>query len=95
VNPDIAEPERAAPNIWDTTPGYGYHWWAVGPLPEGVNNGAFTALGGYGQFIFINPTEHVVVVIQSAWRQLHDSDAVADTVALLRAVMRALRPAPA
>jgi CubicO group peptidase (beta-lactamase class C family) len=64
-------------------------------LPGGVNNGAFTALGGYGQFIFVNPTERVVVAIQSAWRQLQDSDAVVDTVALLRAAMRALRPDPA
>ena len=23
--------------------GYGYHWWAVPPLPSGVNNGAFSA----------------------------------------------------
>ena len=63
-------------------------------MPGGVNNGAFTALGGYGQFIFINPTEQVVVAIQSAWRQLSDSDAMAETVELLRAVMRALRPDP-
>ena len=50
-----------------------------------MNNGAFTALGGYGQFIFVNPTEQVVVAIQSAWRQLLDSNAVVETVALLRA----------
>ena len=74
--------------------GYGYQWWAVATLPGGVNNRAFTALGGYGQFIFVNPTEQVVVAIQSAWLQLHDSDAMAETVALLRAVMRALRPDP-
>jgi CubicO group peptidase (beta-lactamase class C family) len=82
---------RLAPGA---TGGYGYQWWAVAPLPGGVNNGAFTALGGHGQFIFINPVEHVVVAIQSAWRQLHDSAATAETVALLRAVMRALRPDP-
>ncbi len=80
---------RLAPGA---TGGYGYHWWSVAPLPGGVNNGAFTALGAHGQFIFVNPTEQVVVAIQSAWRQLHDSDAMTETVALLRAVMRALRP---
>ena len=60
-----------------------------------MNNGAFTALGGYGQFIFVNPTEQVVVAIQSAWRQSHDPDAEAETVALLRAAVRALRPGAA
>jgi hypothetical protein len=64
-------------------------------LPGGVNNGAFTALGALGEFIFINPTEQVVIAIQSAWRQSHDIDAQVETIALLRAAVRALRPDPA
>jgi CubicO group peptidase (beta-lactamase class C family) len=97
---DLAgQPDSAATGFGRLAPGdpggYGYHWWAVAPLPGGVNNGAFTALGGHGQFIFVNPTEQVVVAIQSAWRQLHDSDAMVETVALLRAAVRALRPNPA
>jgi CubicO group peptidase (beta-lactamase class C family) len=96
---DLAgQPDSAATAFGRLAPGdpggYGYHWWAVAPLPGGANNGAFTALGGYGQFIFVNPTEQVVVAIQSAWRQLLDSDAVVETVALLRAAVRALRPDP-
>jgi CubicO group peptidase (beta-lactamase class C family) len=75
--------------------GYGYHWWAAAPLPGGVNNGAFSANGAFGQYIFVNPTEQVVVAIQSAWRQSHDSDAEVETVALLRAAVPALRPDPA
>ena len=72
-----------------------HHWWAVPPLPGGVNNGAFSANGAFGQFILVNPTEQVVAAIQSAWRQSHDSDAEVETVALLRAAVRALRPDPA
>jgi CubicO group peptidase (beta-lactamase class C family) len=72
--------------------GYGYHWWAVPPLPGGVNNGAFSANGAFGQYIFVNPAEQVVAAIQSAWRQPDDSDAEAETIALLRAAVRALRP---
>jgi CubicO group peptidase (beta-lactamase class C family) len=75
--------------------GYGYHWWAVPPLPGGVNNGAFSANGAFGQYIFVNPAEQVVAAIQSAWRQPDDSDAEAETIALLRAAVRALRPSPA
>jgi hypothetical protein len=72
--------------------GYGYHWWAVPPSPANVNGGAFSAIGAYGQRIFINPAEQVVAVIQSAWRQSHDGDGEAETVALLRAAVPALRP---
>jgi CubicO group peptidase (beta-lactamase class C family) len=75
--------------------GYGYHWWAVPPLPDGVNNGAFSARGAFGQIIFVNPTERVVVAIQSAWRQLQDSDAEAEIAAMIRAAVRALRTDPA
>jgi CubicO group peptidase (beta-lactamase class C family) len=75
--------------------GYGYHWWVVPPLPGGVNNGAFSANGVYGQIIFVNPTEQVVVAIQSAWRQPHDSDAAVENIAMIRAAVRALRTEPA
>ncbi len=70
-------------------------WWAVAPLPGGVNNGAFSASGAYGQYLLVNPAEQVVVVIQGAWRQAHDRDAAMETVALLRAAVRALRADPA
>ena len=62
------------------------------PLPGGINNGAFSANGIFGQIIFVNPTEQVVVAIQSAWRQPRDSDAGVEIVALIRAAVRALRP---
>jgi CubicO group peptidase (beta-lactamase class C family) len=48
--------------------GGGRHdWWAVPLLPGGVNNGAFSANGSFCQLIFVNPTEQVVVAIQSGW----------------------------
>ena len=75
--------------------GYGYHWWVPPPLPGGVNSGAFSANGDYGQIIVVHPTEQVVVAIQSAWRQPHDSDATVENVAMIRAAVRALRTEPA
>lgn len=71
--------------------GYGYHWWATPPVP-GVHDGVVSANGAYGQVIYVNPGEQVVVAIQSALRQHHDSDAGLETVMLLRAAVRALRP---
>ena len=97
---DLAgQPDCAATAFGRAMPGspggFGYHWWATPHLPGGVSNGAFSARGGYGQFLHINPAEQMVIVIQSAWRQSHDSDGDADTVALIRAAVRALRPGPA
>ena len=49
---DLAgQPDSAATAFGRLMPGspagYGYHWWAVPPLPGGVNNGAFSASGAY------------------------------------------------
>jgi CubicO group peptidase (beta-lactamase class C family) len=73
--------------------GYGYHWWALpgAPFADGLHAGAFLALGAFGQRLYVNPTEQVVAVIQSAWREPSDRDAEAETVALLRTLVRALR----
>jgi CubicO group peptidase (beta-lactamase class C family) len=96
---DLAgRPDCEATSFGRLTPGdpsgYGYHWWATPPVP-GVHAGVFAALGAYGQFIYINPGEQVVVAIQSAWREPKDSDASVETVALLRAAVGALRPGQA
>jgi CubicO group peptidase (beta-lactamase class C family) len=71
--------------------GYGYQWWVVPRSPANVNGGAFSAIGAYGQRIHVNPADRVVVAIQSAWRQSHDIDAELETVALVRALVVALR----
>jgi len=64
-------------------------------LPTGIQAGAFTAIGAFGQYIYVNPAAQVVVAIQSAWRRHRDSDAEVETFALLAAAVRALRPDPA
>ncbi|HEY2359155.1 MAG TPA: serine hydrolase [Phenylobacterium sp.] len=73
--------------------GYGYHWWAVPRSPANVHGG-FSAVGAHGQRIHINPAERVVVAIQSAWPEPHDAGADAETVALVRAAVRALAADP-
>lgn len=93
---DLAgRPDSPATAFGRLTPGdpsgYGYHWWATPPAP-GVHDGVISANGVYGQVLYINPGEQVVAAIQSALRQPRDSDAGLETVALLRAAVRALRP---
>ena len=97
---DLAgQPDSAATAFGRLMPGspvgYGYQWWALPHVPGGVNAGAFSAIGAFGQYIYVNPAEQVVVAIHSAWRQPEDSDAALETFALIRAAVRALRPDPA
>lgn len=49
--------------------GYGYQWWSfpTGESAIPVHDGAFTAAGIYGQFIYVNPAQNVVAVVWSAW----------------------------
>jgi CubicO group peptidase (beta-lactamase class C family) len=44
---------------------YGYMWW-IPPQTESVHAGAFEAIGIFGQFMYINPREHLVIVVLSA-----------------------------
>jgi len=98
---DLAgQPDNAATAFGRMTPGspagYGYQWWALpgAPFADGLHAGAFSAFGAFGQRLYINPSERLVVAIQSAWRQPSDGEAEAETNALIRAVIRALRPDP-
>jgi CubicO group peptidase (beta-lactamase class C family) len=72
--------------------GYGYQWWALPHGPTGIHAGAFMAIGAFGQFLYVHPTARMVAAIRSAWRQHDDRDASAETYALLRAALLALRP---
>jgi CubicO group peptidase (beta-lactamase class C family) len=96
---DLAGQPDSAPTdfgrLMPRTPlGYGYQWWALPHGPTGVHAGAFLAIGAFGQYIYVHPSAQVVAVIQSAWRQYDDSAAAAETFALLRATVLALRPDP-
>ena len=45
--------------------GYGYQWWV---LPhQAPYSGAFMAEGIFGQYIYIDPAAHLVIVVWSAW----------------------------
>src|SRR5262245_44247038 len=44
--------------------GYGYQWW----VPEG-NEGEYSAIGVYNQFVYVNPAKRVVIVKLSANRR--------------------------
>lgn len=83
TTPDAAflQPAPANGNL-----GYAYQWW----VPGGTE-GAFMAMGIYGQMIYVNPKRQVVIVQTSAWK-LPDEDASwAESVALMDAVAHKFR----
>lgn len=57
---------------------YGYMWWPV-PAPDGsFNDGAFSARGIFGQYIYMNPRQQVVAVVLSARSKPKGAEAIAD-----------------
>jgi CubicO group peptidase (beta-lactamase class C family) len=66
--------------------GYGYQWWCI-PGPDH----RFTAEGIHGQFVMVDPVEHVVVVKVSAWSRAWEDDKYAETLAFFDAVTAKLR----
>ena len=69
---------------------YGYFWW---PIPEGdpIHHGAFQAIGIFGQHMYINPKENLVIVVLSARPKPDSSTHMLNDVAFFAAVARALQ----
>jgi CubicO group peptidase (beta-lactamase class C family) len=66
--------------------GYGYQWWCL-PGP----NHPFTAQGIHGQFVLVDPVEHLVVVKLSSWKHAWEDRKEAETYALFDAIATAVR----
>ena len=71
--------------------GYGYQWWTLPRKAGTTHDGAFTAQGIFGQFVYVNPREQVVAVVWSAWRDAWQTATEFETYALLAAAVEALR----
>lgn len=68
---------------------YGYLWWPV-PKGDAIHEGAFQGRGIFGQHLYINRKEKVVIVVLSARPKPTGADVIADD-AFLGAVVKALR----
>jgi CubicO group peptidase (beta-lactamase class C family) len=44
---------------------YGYLWWP-GTSPEALADGAYSAIGIHGQYLYINPRQNIVIVVWGA-----------------------------
>jgi CubicO group peptidase (beta-lactamase class C family) len=57
---------------------YGYMTWPSAARAGSTNNGAFQAIGIYGQHIYVNPREHVVIVVWGALPKPSGKETIAD-----------------
>jgi len=58
--------EAGAPHkMGDAMVNYGYFWW-VPPQDDSIHASAFRAQGIFGQFVYINPKQHLVIAVLSA-----------------------------
>lgn len=69
---------------------YGYMWWPV-PAPDGsYGDHAFSARGIFGQYLYVNPTKRIVIVVWSARPKPKGSEVVLDND-FFNAIVGALR----
>jgi CubicO group peptidase (beta-lactamase class C family) len=73
--------------------GYGYQWWTFAPRPGGGR--LFGALGIFGQQIYVDVEEHLVIAVHGAWPDpVHNSSRL-ESYAFFAAVADALQGHPA
>lgn len=57
---------------------YGYMWWPVARPNGSFADGAFSARGIFGQYIYINPREQVIVAVLSSRSKPKGAEAIPD-----------------
>jgi len=83
--------EASTPKVLGSGKGlnYGYLWW-TGTTPAARRDGAYSAEGIHGQFLYVNPAANVVIVVWSA-QPKPLGGAVIDDWSFFEAVVDALR----
>lgn len=69
---------------------YGYLWWPI-PAGDPIHQGAFEGLGIFGQHLYINPSEKLVIVVLSARPKPDSSAHILNDASFFAAVARSLR----
>jgi CubicO group peptidase (beta-lactamase class C family) len=89
MNGAVVEGKKILPEGWISEAGspkiiggkkinYGYMWWIPDASANPVHEGALLARGTFGQFMYLNPAEKVVVVVWSARPKPTGSDTIKD-----------------
>ena len=74
----------------DSAFGYKYQWW----IPLYPDLGDYSAIGIYGQFIYINPTRKIVIAKTSAYTNYTVDGGIMnhETLVALQAIARHISP---
>lgn len=88
--PGWIEDATTAPDNVESIVPYGYMWWPT-IQDDGIHGPAYEAKGLYGQRIYINPQENVVIVLLCAWPKSWLMPPPVDDYGFFEAVMIALR----
>ena len=94
----LTDGTRVLPEGWmkeSTTPskgyrGYGYQWWLEDSMRTGEPS-SFSALGIFGQMIWINPATETIIVTHSAWPEADSRELNLHQFMLTRAIQGALK----
>jgi CubicO group peptidase (beta-lactamase class C family) len=89
MNGGVAGGEKILPDGWVREAGsskmiggkivdYGYMIWPLSAKSGAANQGAFQSLGIYGQHIYVNPRENVVIVVWGALPKPTGKEVIAD-----------------
>jgi CubicO group peptidase (beta-lactamase class C family) len=84
--PEINEDEVGTDNA---ELGYGFQWW----LPPNAEKGEFFAIGVYGQYVYVNQAENVVVALNSANLTFSEGDGkiTLSNLEMFRQIVNALK----
>jgi CubicO group peptidase (beta-lactamase class C family) len=69
---------------------YGYLWWPI-PTGDPIHRGAFQAIGIFGQHLYVNPRQKLVIVVLSARPKPDSALSPIDDSAFFAAVAKALQ----
>lgn len=89
MNDGVAGGDKILPDGWvrdagtsktigGTVVDYGYMTWPLAARAGSANDGSFQAIGIYGQHIYVNPREHVVIVVWGALPKPSGKETIAD-----------------
>ncbi len=82
----VLESTRASAPTRPGKIGYGYQWW----VPAGGAGGEFMARGIYGQYIYVNRPQAVVIAVNSADRNFREPGVADRNIAMFRLVANSL-----
>jgi CubicO group peptidase (beta-lactamase class C family) len=68
---------------------YGYLWWPI-PAGDPIHQGAYQGVGIFGQHLYINPSEKLVIVVLSARPKPNSSAHILNDASFFAAVARSL-----